>query len=779
MAEVSGTITGSNGTEDIILNNAATEATLRLLLASTMQANKQTGDAIKDFAQKSGLSDDIFDRANEHVRNTGQTSSKLGQTFQTLDLIGQDVRRSFAQIHDTTSKLVSGTGSFADVANSMKNLPLTIGLVMGAFGQLAAFQENMLKSYRAMSDSGANFSGSLTEMRLAAANTYMTLGEFTNIVKTNSTTLAKLGTSVTDGTRTFVNMSNNLISSGTGDQLLALGYSAEEINNSLLNFVGTTGRAANGQMASTADLTAATAEYLTQLDAISQFTGVSRKQMEDDQKKAAAQAAYQRKLASMAPADAAKVKAAYDAASASGIKGATDLVMSTALGLPPMTEAARTLSGVLPDAAQGIVNMTNTAMDHNSSMKDVSAGYTDMMLGAKHNVEGLRETADAVTMMPGMLGEVVNSGMAAQNLMNAKGIQTAEDGQKAFEEIRKNQNKEAKGSAANAAETEKAVKALGASILTGLMPVIEALLTGMNFVVQGFATVAGWLTKVSGLLAGLGAVLAYMAFERARANIANTGNILGNAGAKGIIGRLGAPGSSATNPLFVWVVNSGGMPGMPDFKTKGGRVLSQTSGYDRAGRLARVQAGRAAQAGSSVVSGLSNMNMASIGKGALSIGKGLAGGLGTILGGLALDYGAEKANKAGHTGLIGGAGLDIASSALSGAGVGAMLGSVVPILGNGVGAAVGGVAGGVYGLVKNWDKMFKETEADKKKKEAEAQSKDKPVSKEQQEKIDLMKKQIELMEAQRILAERQLSHLDDINGNTDGGGFSWVRPGTR
>jgi hypothetical protein len=42
-----------------------------------------------------------------------------------------------------------------------------------------------------------------------------------------------------------------------------------------------------------------------------------------------------------------------------------------------------------------------------------------------------------------------------------------------------------------------------------------------------------------------------------------------------------------------------------------------------------------------------------------------------------------------------------------------------------------------------------------------------------------MKKQIELMEAQRILAERQLSHLDDINGNTDGGGFSWVRPGTR
>ena len=771
MAEVSGTITGSNGTEDIILNNAATEATLRLLLASTMQANKQSADAIKDFAQKSGLSDDVFDRANEHVRGAGQAGSKLGQTFQTLDLIGQDVRRSFAQIHDTTSKLVSGSGSFADVANSMKNLPLTIGLVMGAFGQLAAFQENMLKSYRAMSDSGANFSGSLTEMRMAAANTYMTLGEFTNIVKTNSTTLAKLGTSVTDGTRTFVNMSNSLISSGTGDALLALGYSAEEINSGLLNFVGTTGRAANGQMANTNELTAATAEYLTQLDAISQFTGVSRKQMEDDQKKAAAQAAFQRKLASMAPADAAKVKAAYDAASASGIKGATDLVMSTALGLPPMTEASRTLSGVLPDAAQGIVNMTNTAMDHNSKMEDVGNGMTNFMLGAKQNAEALGQTGDALTMMPGTIGEVVNSGMAVQNLMNAKGIQTAEDGQKAFAEIRRNQDAQAKGSAANAAETEKAVKALGASILSGLMPVIEALLTGMNFVVQGFATVAGWLTKVSGLLAGLGAVLAYIAIQRARTNLAETGNIRGVPGGKGLLGRMGQLGSSPNNPMYVAIVGSGSGLGLEDLERnkKGGRTLKTTAEgapANRAARLARVAEGRAAQAS---LAG----RAASLGKGALSVAKGAAGGLGAVLGGLALDYGAEKATAAGNVKT--GAGLDVASSALSGAGMGAMVGSIVPVVGTAIGGAVGAAGGTIYGLVKNWNTLFKSTEEEKKKKEAEA-SKEKEPSKEEQEKITLMRKQVELMEHQRHLAERQLQHLDDINGNTDGGGFSWARP---
>jgi hypothetical protein len=774
MAEVSGTITGSNGTEDIILNNAATEATLRLLLQAAVATTKEQKDAIQAIAQKSGLSDDIFARANKDVQDTGQASSKLKQTFQTLDLVGQEIRQSFAKIHDTTSKLVSGTGSFADVANSMRTLPLGIGLVASAFAQLASYQENMLKSYRAMSDSGANFSGSLSEMRLSAANTYMTLGEFTNVIKTNSTTLAKLGTSVTDGTRTFVNMSNSLISSGTGDSLLALGYSAEEINGSLLNFVGTTGRAANGQMATTRELTEATGEYLTQLDAISQFTGVSRKQMEDDQKKASAQAAFQRKLASMAPADAAKVKAAYDAASASGIKGATDLVMSTALGLPPMTEAARTLSGVLPDAAQGIVSMTNTAMDHNSSMRDVGDGMTGFMLGAKRNAEALGQTGDALTMMPGTIGEVVNSGMAVQNLMNAKGIETAEDGQKAFEEIRRNQAKQQSSQANEAAQTEKAIKELGASILTGLMPIIEALLTGMNFVVQALAHFGSWISKISGLLAGLGAVLAYMAVQRARANIANTGNVLGNPGGKGLLGRLGALGSSAANPMFVYVVNGGGMPGMPDFKTKGGRVLSQTSGYNRAERLAKVQAGRAAQAATSVTSGL---NMASIGKSALSIGKGLAGGLGSILGGMALDYGAEKATAAGNVKT--GAGLDIASSALSGAGMGAMVGSIVPVVGTAIGGAVGAAGGTIYGLVKNWNTLFKSSEEEKAKKESAEKSKEKEVSPSEKEKIKLMQKQVDLMEAQRLLAERQLSHLDDISGNTDTGNFTWARPGTR
>ena len=88
----------------------------------------------------------------------------------------------------------------------------------------------------------------------------------------------------------------------------------------------------------------------------------------------------------------------------------------------------------------------------------------------------------------------------------------------------------------------------------------------------------------------------------------------------------------------------------------------------------------------------------------LRFAKGAAGGLAGLLGGLALDYGSEKATEAGH--LKTGAALDVGSSAVTGAGLGGMIGSVVPILGTGIGAAIGGALGGLYGIYQNSDTIF-------------------------------------------------------------------------
>lgn len=68
-----------------------------------------------------------------------------------------------------------------------------------------------------------------------------------------------------------------------------------------------------------------------------------------------------------------------------------------------------------------------------------------------------------------------------------------------------------------------------------------------------------------------------------------------------------------------------------------------------------------------------------------------------MIGGMALDYGAESVGRDTTAGKV----MGIAGSTLSWAGTGAMIGSIIPGLGTAAGAAVGAVGGLLYGLYEN------------------------------------------------------------------------------
>jgi len=82
-----------------------------------------------------------------------------------------------------------------------------------------------------------------------------------------------------------------------------------------------------------------------------------------------------------------------------------------------------------------------------------------------------------------------------------------------------------------------------------------------------------------------------------------------------------------------------------------------------------------------------------------AVGKGALGAAVGVVGSMASGYVADQ----GHTKTA--AGLDVLTSAGSGAAMGAMIGTAVPIIGNAVGAVVGGLAGGAYGLYDNWGRL--------------------------------------------------------------------------
>lgn len=118
-------------------------------------------------------------------------------------------------------------------------------------------------------------------------------------------------------------------------------------------------------------------------------------------------------------------------------------------------------------------------------------------------------------------------------------------------------------------------------------------------------------------------------------------------------------------------------------------------------KLAEKGAEKLAKGGASKLAGKAMTRLAT---------KGVGGGP-LAWGGLALDIANLGMKSAGlyEEGSTADKGMNIGSAALTGAGIGATLGSIIPGVGNLVGAAVGGIAGTVYGVVdqygdeiKNW-----------------------------------------------------------------------------
>jgi hypothetical protein len=527
MPEVTGTI----GNDHVELNNAATEATLKLILAGIKGSSKEAAAAIDKLAKNAGLDPDTIKKVNDELTDNSTALYKLGQLYGSVSIPLLALEDQFKKYSPLVKTLTDGSGNVSSAFNQLGAMvPGAIGVLLKGVGALAGVQQDYLKSYQTMTQAGVGFGGSLTDMRKAASDSFLTLDQFTKLVSENGEAFAKMGSTAGEGAKSFVKLSNTLINSPVGDNLLALGMTTEEVNQKLVNYINQTGGRNRKEMENTEAITQAMGAYYTELDKLTQFTGTSTKKMEEEQKKAAANAAFQRKLATMSEEEKAKTKAAYDAAAASGIEGATDLVMSTALGLPPMTEAARQLQGIAPKVANEFNAMTKTAMTHGTTMKDVERHFIKAGEASQEFSKDMDGTADAIIMGGGKMGGFFNSVLGFSNTLDKKGGDIG----KAFEETAIEQKKREVSQANDAAQAQKAMQKLGQEILASLLPVFKLLSPIIPPLAAAFLTLAGVLTAFKLTL------MAVEAFERIKLARESGAGVLGTArallGGKGGVG---------------------------------------------------------------------------------------------------------------------------------------------------------------------------------------------------------------------------------------------------
>ena len=528
MADVTGSIIGSDGTKDVRLNNAATEATLKALLAN---ANIDSA-SLRAIAAKAGIDNatlkDLEKEATAGAASIQQTAISTDQLTDSQDKLvkhNQFVDASFAGLIDSTKQMAAGNATLSGVLANFSALPGPLGLVVRALSAFAEFQETNMKTYQSMSTAGANFGGSLTDMRLAAQGSFVSLEQFGNLIKNNSRVLASMGGTVDDGARAFAAMSNSLLTSKAGENLLSLGYTTEDVNQGMLTYIAATGGRTKEEMKNTQALTASTTEYLTELDKLTQFSGVSRKQQEEDAKKAAANGAYQRALANMTEEQKARAEIGRQAAANSGIAGAQEAFMSRIAGLPPITKEAQQFSGMFADAANGVNAMADSALNVNANMGDTRKGLGQFNEGLVNGVKGA-ETALGAVAMGG--NNVANGALLYANKLQKSGNDTAEGTAKNLAKATDNQKTQQDSQAATMAKADIQLKEFGIAIMRIVGPVLGALTPVLSILGPLFLGVA------AGIVALKAAAMAYELFlqaQKAKEFISASGGV-GAAGKK-------------------------------------------------------------------------------------------------------------------------------------------------------------------------------------------------------------------------------------------------------
>lgn len=535
-------VTGRLGNEDIELNNAATEATLKMLLQATLAAakgSKEELNKIAAMAAKAGLDSDSIERTNNAIQTTTPQLNALGKASYMLGATFGQVENQLKIVWKTGELLASGNAQASQVLSNMATmLPGPLAAVTRGLSALASFQEGMLTQYQTLTKAGVNFGGSLTDLRLAASNSYMTMQEFTSVMSNNSSTLAKMGGSVDAGARSFVAISNTLNKSEMGTSLRALGYTTQEVNQGMLDYIAVTGGRSRKELQNTEAIAKGSAQYLEQLDGLAKLTGESREALAAKMKEDAANQAWEGYLLTLDEEGRKKANAAKLEAEARGGKGAAQALQAKLMGLPPMTEAAQKFVGTMQNGNKSLDTLAANVKDNGKTVDDVKRAGAGFSQGLAQDGRNLKSVANA-QIMAGKDVELFGKALKASNDATRNNITTTDE-QIAFEKKIAEEAKRQKESEAKAAvDTQKALQELGQKLLAAFMPVVKVGLLIVN-------ALAPFAPAIMGIIAVLAtAKAAFIAYElamKARSAVAAAGGGISGAAQAGIGAlRGGAP----------------------------------------------------------------------------------------------------------------------------------------------------------------------------------------------------------------------------------------------
>lgn len=160
--------------------------------------------------------------------------------------------------------------------------------ILGEFGKvingLTKFAEESLQEYQTLSGIGATFGKEMSNIKIAAAEMGMSVKDMTDMLMNNAEGLRTFGGTTDLAISRFNRFSKSMLDSPAGTELRRLGYTAADINETLLVYNELAQQDGLNRTRSTDEQVASARQFAVQLDGLAKLTGKQRKELADEMK---------------------------------------------------------------------------------------------------------------------------------------------------------------------------------------------------------------------------------------------------------------------------------------------------------------------------------------------------------------------------------------------------------------------------------------------------------------------------------------------------------------
>ena len=310
---------------------------------------------------------------------------------------------------------------FGDALKGFDGLSL-LGVKLSDLGNTADFNVGIFKQ---LSQTGAGFGKSVIQLRNAALAANMPILDFVDLISTNSTTLARLFGSIMDGMPAIQGFTTAL-RERTRNELSEFGLNLEETSEFLATQLEIQRATGMAHKIRNQDLVSQTVEYAKNLAKLSKLTGISVKELDEQNRAAALNGTFQASLAGLnkEQADRARLLNAQLEKQSPGFAQLFKEI--TQFGVP-ITDTSRALSvmsdGALPDLMQSFLNGNTSLEEFNNQASALSniIGTDTAKSFAQAGQMGAAGFSDALDSFIQVAGATTNT---AEGQMNVQGDNT-------------------------------------------------------------------------------------------------------------------------------------------------------------------------------------------------------------------------------------------------------------------------------------------------------------------------------------------------------------------